>query len=347
MFLVRLIDAFVGILEFVFKSDKRSQGASPAVLGTAGIITLLVLVLVAIGVPQLRYELRTSPYAADLANASGLTTADPVLVSGVPAGRIESIDLAGDHVRVGFRLDNGQPLGDQTRAGVRLRTVLGKRYLEIVPGGHGQVGPDNTIPLSRTDSPYSLDDISAASVNASAQIDPDVLRAMMSTMKSIIPDSTTLDASLRGAAGAASVITGTGSQLDQLLSLSKRLATVTAAQTDSISDALSSAQAIVQTLVVRRVVLTRLVDNLRIVLGQMAATFPQVPMGQLTTNIESVTTTLKDNVDHINAILQQLPPAMRTVTDATGNGNWADVVSPSAVIPDNMLCVLGVMQGCR
>ncbi|MBE7194709.1 MAG: virulence factor Mce, partial [Gordonia polyisoprenivorans] len=193
----------------------------------------------------------------------------------------------------------------------------------------------------------SLDDISAASVNASAQIDPDVLRAMMSTMKSIIPDSTTLDASLRGAAGAASVITGTGSQLDQLLSLSKRLATVTAAQTDSISDALSSAQAIVQTLVVRRVVLTRLVDNLRIVLGQMAATFPQVPMGQLTTNIESVTTTLKDNVDHINAILQQLPPAMRTVTDATGNGNWADVVSPSAVIPDNMLCVLGVMQGCR
>ena len=37
----------------------------------------------------------------------------------------------------------------------------------------------------------------------------------------------------------------------------------------------------------------------------------------------------------------------RTITDATGNGNWADVVSPSAVIPDNMLCLLGVMQGCR
>ncbi len=51
MFLVRLIDVFVGILEFVFKSDKRAQGASPAVLGTAGIITLVALMLIAIGIP--------------------------------------------------------------------------------------------------------------------------------------------------------------------------------------------------------------------------------------------------------------------------------------------------------
>ena len=94
-------------------------------------------------------------------------------------------------------------------------------------------------------------------------------------------------------------------------------------------------------------VLTRLVDNLRIVLDQMATTFPKIPMGDLVNNIASVTTTLKSNVTTIDGILKQLPPAMRTITDATGNGNWADVVSPSAVIPDNMLCLLGVMQGCR
>ena len=62
MFLVRLIDVFVGILEFVFKADKRAQGASAAVLGTAGIITLLTLMLIAIGVPQINYHARTSPF---------------------------------------------------------------------------------------------------------------------------------------------------------------------------------------------------------------------------------------------------------------------------------------------
>ncbi|WP_279102138.1 MlaD family protein [Gordonia bronchialis] len=347
MFLVRLIDVFVGILEFVFKADKRAQGASAAVLGTAGIITLLTLMLIAIGVPQINYHARTSPFTAELANASGLTTADPVLVAGVPAGRIEAIDLAGDRVRVGFRLDNDLPLGNQTRATVRLRTVLGKRYLEIIPAGRGEVGPGNTIPLSRTTVPYNLDDISSAAVHTSREIDSGAVRAMIATMNQIMPNGTTLDASMAGAAGATAAITETGAQLDQLLVVSKKLAEVTAQQSDSVSSAFSSTQIIVQTLAVRRMVLTRLVDNLRIVLDQMATTFPKIPMGDLVNNIASVTTTLKSNVTTIDGILKQLPPAMRTITDATGNGNWADVVSPSAVIPDNMLCLLGVMQGCR
>ncbi|MCH5641969.1 MlaD family protein [Gordonia sp. ABSL49_1] len=347
MFLVRLIDVFVGILEFVFKSDKRAQGASAAVLGTAGIITLLTLMLIALGVPQLKYHAETSPFTAELKNASGLTTADPVLVAGVPAGRIESIDLAGDKVRVGFRLDNGQPLGNQTRATVRLRTVLGKRYLEIIPAGSGKVGPDNTIPLSRTTVPYNLDDISSAAVHTSRDIDSDAVRAMITTMNQIVPNGDTLDQSIAGAAGATAAITQTGTQIDQLLAISKRLATVTAQQSDSVASAFSSTQLIVQTLAVRRIVLTRLVDNLRTILAQMAATFPKIPMGQLVTNIQSVTGTLSANVTTIDAIMKQLPPAIRTITDATGNGNWADVVSPSAVIPDNMLCLLGAMQGCR
>ena len=347
MFLVRLIDVFVGVLEFVFKSDKRGQGASPAVLGTAGIITLVVLMVVAIGVPQLKYRADTSPYTAELANAAGLTTADPVLVAGVPAGRIERIDLAGDRVRVGFRLDDDQPLGDQTRASVRLRTVLGKRFLQITPGGRGAVGPSNTIPLSRTDSPYSLDDLSADATRSSEGVDAEVVRAMMTTMRSLVPKPGDLTRALDGAGGAALAINGTGRQLDELLEMAKKLAEVTARQADTVSSALANTQAIVQTLAIRRVVLTRLADNLRLVLDRMAATFPRVPMGELTGNLVSVTGTLQRNAANIDEILKKLPPAMRMITDTTGNGNWADVVSPSAVIPDGMLCVLGVMEGCK
>lgn len=346
MFLVRLIDVFVGVLEFVFKSDKRGQGSSPAVLGTAGIVTLVVLMLLAIGVPQLSYHVKTSEYSAELANAGGLTTSDPVLVAGVPAGRVESIALAGDRVRVGFRLDNDQPLGDQTRATVRLRTVLGKRYFEVIPGGTGEVGENRTIPLARTDSPYSLDDISADAYQASTGVDAEVVRTMMTTLRAMVPDGGELTSALEGAGGAALAISGTGAQLSQLLQVAKRLADVSVRQADSLSSAMSSTQAIVQTLVVRKVVMTRLADNLRLVLSQMAQTFPTVPMGQLIENIDAVTGTLRANAANIDQTLQKMPPAMRTIVDSTGNGNWADVVSPSAVIPDGLLCVLGVMEGC-
>ncbi len=346
MFLVRLIDVFVGILEFVFKSDKRSQGASPAVLGTAGIITLLVLLLIATGVPQWRYHARTAPYTAELGNAAGLTTSDPVLIAGVPAGRIEAVRLAGDRVRVEFRLNRHQPLGNQTRATVRLRTVLGKRYFEVIPAGRGSVGPDNTIPLRRTEAPYTLDDVSADALKSSEEVNPTVVRAMLTTMESMVPDSQQLSDALAGAGGAAVAISSSGAQLDQLLGMAKRLAQVGAGQSDSISTAMSNTQAVVQMLVVRRYVLTRMADNLRLVLAKMAQTFPTIPMGELVTNIMSVTGTLKRNAATIDQILKKLPPAMRTITDSTGNGNWADVTSPSAVIPDGLLCVLGTMQGC-
>ena len=230
---------------------------------------------------------------------------------------------------------------------MELRTVLGKRYLSITPAGAGSVGEDNTIPLSRTDSPYTLDDISKASVESSEKIDPKLISTMMTTMRNITPGSHTVTDAMQGAVGAASVISGAGAQMNQLLSMTKTMAQLTSDQTDSITDAMSGAQALVQTLVVRRVLLSRLADNLRLILDQMAKTFPQVAIGDLTRNTVAVTTTLKANVDNIDAILKKLPPAMRTVTDSSGNGNWSDVVSPSAVIPDNMLCVLGVMQGCR
>ena len=61
----------------------------------------------------------------------------------------------------------------------------------------------------------------------------------------------------------------------------------------------------------------------------------------------AVTGTLQRNSDNIAALMTQLPPALRTVTDATGNGTWADVTTPAAVLPDNLLCAMGVMQECR
>ena len=98
MFLVRLIDVFVGVLEFIFKSDKRGQGASPAVLGTAGIITLVALMLLATGLPQWRYLARTESYSAELANAAGLTTEHAwFAIGGIDVERAPEVAAAGGH----------------------------------------------------------------------------------------------------------------------------------------------------------------------------------------------------------------------------------------------------------
>ncbi|WP_107986290.1 MCE family protein [Rhodococcus sp. OK519] len=351
MFLVKVIDVLVGSWLFVFRGERRPGSGTPLALGTIGIVLLVAGLAAAIGVPKLWYLSRTSPYSAELANASGLSDGDPVYVAGVPAGRVEGVDLAGDRVRVDFRLDNGQPLGDRTTATVRLETVLGKRYLEVVPAGVTVDEPAaNVIPLARTTVPYSLDDVSRDATDAATQIDAESLEAMMTTMSEVMPDDPEqVSRALAGVSGASAVVSQNAEQIDQLLAMSRSLSDLAARQSDSLTLTVANAQTIVRTLAVRREVLTKLVENLRSVLSTLATTYTEheEEFGQMTTNLVQVTDTLQRNADHVGQMLERLPRALRAATDATGNGSWTDVTAPAAVVPDNLLCALGVMQDCR
>ena len=351
MWLVKLNDVLVGMWLFLFRGERRTGSNTPLALGTVGILVLVLVLGGAIGIPKVWYLVRTSPYTAELENAAGLSGGDPVYVAGVPAGRVEAIELAGDHVQVDFRLDRAQSLGNRTTATVRLKTVLGKRYLEVVPAGVVESGAAaDVIPLSRTTVPYSLDDVSQDATDIAQQLDTKALQAMMTTLSQVLPDDPTQVANvLTGISGVSAAVAENGAQLDQLLTVSRSLSELAVRQEDSLAATLSNAQTVVRTLAVRKEVLTRLVENLRAVLSTAAASLTEheQELSQLTDNLVDVTDTLQRNVDQIDLTLSRLPSALRYATDASGNGAWMDVTAPAAVIPDNALCAVGVMQGCR
>lgn len=347
MFLVKVIDVLVGVTVFLFKGERRG-GGTPMALGALGIVVLVGGLAGAVGAPKVWYQVRTSSHVAELDNASGLSAGDPVYVAGVPAGRVEDIVLAGDHVRVDFRLDNHQPLGNRTTATVRLETVLGKRYLEVVPAGVDD--GDTVIPLARTTVPYSLDDVSRDATAAARGVDLDAMKAMLTTLSQVMPEgSEQIGRALTGLSGASAALARNGEQVDQLLGMSRSLSDLVVRQSDSLATTAKNAQTVVAVLAVRRQALTELVDNLGSVLATLSTTMTahQDEIGPLVENLVAVTGTLKTNAAAIDRIMQRLPPALRAATDSTGNGAWTDVNAPSAIIPDTMLCALGVMQGCR
>lgn len=351
MFLVKLIDLFVGVLIFLFKRGERRHNPSiPLALGAIGTIALLAVMLISIGIPRAWYQYRTDSYAADLANASGLSGGDPVYVAGVPAGRVEGIGLAGDRVRVDFRLDRRQPLGNRTTATVRLRTVLGKRYLDVMPAGVDNPSDPHLIPLARTTVPYSLDDVGRKAADAATGIDQGPLSAMMTTLTESMPgDNAELGSALAGISAASATFTRNADKVDDMLRITRSLSELFTRQTDSLADTAANAQHIIATLVMRRQALSQIVDNLTAVLHQLSSVYTakQQDFGSLITSLATVTSTLKDNAGQIDQVLLKMPPAIRSVVNATGNGNWADVNSPSLVMPDNLLCALNIQRECR
>ena len=58
-------------------------------------------------------------------------------IAGVKVGEVETVDLAGDHVRVDFRITSDVAFGPQTAASVRMKTLLG-RSTSLEPEGAGR-----------------------------------------------------------------------------------------------------------------------------------------------------------------------------------------------------------------
>lgn len=318
-------------------------------LGMIGIAVVAAILASALLIPQGWYLIRTSSYTAQFAHAGGLTETDPVFLAGVPAGRVDSIELAGDHVDVHFRLDRNQALGDRTHAAVKLRTILGKRYLEIIPDGTGEVGNDRTIPTERTSVPYSLDDIGAKAQSVATELDVPALESMVSMLRATVPsDRAVVSDALTGVSAASALLARNEEKIASLLDTAKSLTTSVAAESESIGTLLGNARLVLETLAVRRDALSRLVIDLRTLISS-ASEFLDAnadELDHLLVNMRSVTDTLDRNGQNIDTLLTTLPAGLRAVTDATGNGNWVDVSAPAGPLPDNLLCALGVMQGC-
>jgi phospholipid/cholesterol/gamma-HCH transport system substrate-binding protein len=336
------------VLAAIF-SGRHDRNADPILLGVTGIVLVAVIMVVALSAPTVTYRLRTHAFTAEFANAAGLAPNDPVYVAGVPAGRVESLELSADRVVVNFRLDRSQDLGDRSTAEVKLRTILGKRYVSVTPAGVGELA-DDLIPLARTTVPYSLDELTTDAQHVAEGLDVEGLEKMMHTLAEVVPtDSQQISDALTGIEATSEMLVRNDVRITSLLRASKSLTSVVSAQSEDVSMLVENSTAVVNILAARKESLVRLVEDLR-ALTESAAAFlddNSAEIDALLVNLQSVTTTLEANAGNIDRILTRLPAALRAATDAAGNGTWVDVHAPAGPLPDNFLCSIGVMEGCR
>lgn len=330
-------------------SGRHDRNADPIVLGVVGMIVVAAVMLGALALPQLTYLFRTQGYTAEFANAAGLAPNDPVYVAGVPAGRVEGMEIAGDRILVDFRIDRSQDLGDRTTAEIKLKTILGKRYLSVTPAGAGELTEDR-IPLSRTTVPYSLDELTTDAQSVADGLDIEALESMMQTLTDTMPsDSRQVSDALAGVEATSEMLVRNDARITSLLRSAKSLTSMVTAQSEDVSALVQNATAVVGILAARKEALVQLVEDLRELTETTAGflTDSSSEIDLLLVNLESVTGTLSANAANIDAILTKLPAGLRAATDASGNGNWVDVHAPAGPIPDNALCAIGVMEGCK
>lgn len=88
-------------------------------------------------------------------DASSIHPGDQVRIAGIPVGKVADLSLDSDYVRVRAHVDDDAFVGDESQVDVRMLTVVGGYYVNIVSLGDQPLG-SNFIPVQRVTMPYSL-----------------------------------------------------------------------------------------------------------------------------------------------------------------------------------------------
>ncbi|WP_227981506.1 MlaD family protein [Nocardia spumae] len=158
--------------------------------GIAGIVGILILVA-AIGVIDVVGTGPERTYSADIAEAGSVRTGDDVRIAGIPVGKVKTLELLPDRVRMTFTVKDHVFIGDQTTLAVRMLTLVGGYYLAVQPAGTASLGT-KVIPAQRVVLPYNLTQAFQDAVIPVRRTDGDVIRRDLAALSGSIdasPDS--------------------------------------------------------------------------------------------------------------------------------------------------------------
>src|SRR6188768_3617454 len=129
---------------------------NPVIIGAVSLAVIFAFILAAFKAEDLPVIGDGDTYYAAFSEAGGLKANDEVRIAGVRVGKVQAVELVGDHVRVSFKVQSGEKFGSQTGAAIKVKTLLGAMYLGLEPEGAGQLKEKSTIPVKRTTSPYDV-----------------------------------------------------------------------------------------------------------------------------------------------------------------------------------------------
>ena len=318
------------------KRPRRRKGSipfrerNPVVIGGVGLAVIAAMLLLAFNIDALPL-LAGRSYSAALSEAGGLKTGDDVRIAGVKDGKVTGVDLDGDHVRVDFRVGRSTHLGRKTSASVRIKTILGQKFLALDPAGGGEL---HQIPMSRTTPAYDVVEAFSDLATTTGAIDTDQLAQALDTVSATFRDSPEeVRAAVDGLGRLSRTVASRDAQLQQLLAHANGVTGVLAARNkelvkllgdgDLLLQELRQRRADIHTLLVSTVTLSRQLTGL--VRENRAAIRPALA------NLEQVLATLRANQANLDRSIQLLAPFVRVFANTTGNGRWFDTYIQNVV----------------
>ncbi|GAA1442684.1 MCE family protein [Mycobacterium cookii] len=306
---------------------KPFRERNPVVVGAVSLVVLAVVLVAALRADDLPVIGGGDTYHAMFTEAGGLKVNDEVRIAGVRVGKVDEIALAGDEVRVSFKVDDAADFGPETRAAIKVKTILGAMFLALEPAGGGQLDEGATIPAARTSSPFDVVEAFEGLASTSEQIDTDQLAESLTTLADLTRNTPEeFRGALSGLSRLSANIAEKDTQLNTLLVNLERVSTVLDERDEDIIALMEDSDVLFRALVARRdavhdllVSSTRLSKELTTLIRQS-----REDLKPALAHLENVIAVLNKNEDNLDSSLRLMAPFYRVFANTLGTGPWFD-----------------------
>ena len=232
---------------------------NPVIIGAVSIVVLAAMLMAAFRAQDLPLIGGGDTYYAAFSESGGLKPNDEVRIAGVRVGKVETVELDGDHVKVTFRVEDGAEFGSDTAAAIKVKTLLGAMFLSLEPAGSGQLEAESEIPVERTSSPYDVVEAFSGLAETSEEIDTDQLAKSLTTLADLTrntPDE--FREALDGVSRLSANVAAKDEQIGELLGNLERVSTVLDERDGDIIALMEDGDVLFKSLVKRREAVHRL-----------------------------------------------------------------------------------------
>ncbi|RDH77171.1 MCE family protein [Mycolicibacterium moriokaense] len=319
-------------------------------VGFLGVVLALLVVGVGLQPERLIAWATGISYEAEFADAGGLASGNDVKVSGTKVGTVTDVALGEHGAVVTFMVRGNVRLGEQTTAHIRTGSLLGARIMTLEPTGSGSMHVGDVIPLSRTGSPYSLNEAVNDLTTNVAGTDTESLNQSLDTLSATLNQvAPQLGPTFDGLTRLSSSLNARSERLADLLENAASVTRVLADRGQQVNTLILNANDLLAVLVQRRDAISELLANTAAVARNLTGLVKdnEAELAPTLDRLNSVTAMLERNRDSLSKALPGLKKFERTTSESVSSGAYYSAYVPNLIPPQLLQPFLDYAFGFR
>ena len=309
---------------------------NPVPIGAVGLLVIAVVLYLAFNASNLPIIGGGTAYSAAFSEAGGIKPDDDVRIAGVKVGKVTGVDLENGHVRVDFTITDDASFGPQTGASIRMKTILGEKYVALDPKGQGQLDSDAQIPLARTVSSYDIVNAFQDLTTTTERIDTGQLATSLGVIATEFKDSPKyVKATLDGLSRLSRTVASRDAELGSLLQRANSVSGLVRSRNDQVSTLIKDADLLMVELVKRRDDIRTLFRNTSALATQLTglARDNRAQLKPALAELDKTLALLQKHETDLSKTIDAMAPFTRVYANTLGTGRWFDTWVSNLVVP--------------